>query len=260
MLSTLKTSFTFRCLVQDTNKPLTSSSKHGAQKATEKKNKDRLEAATGKFLKFCSFSGIGMSSLLGGYSGLKAGMSPAGRIVMAYVNGMGGGTLKNMFQGDRAYWLKDTRFAWWTLGFGVVGALFWDSIKKRTGLSETDKWALAISLLSLGGNVCSGTQGGIAQGGTLWDRTIRGAVYSVVSAVGGGIVKDAFCGKRSGSLYPEGYANILPAIVGSFAYQAGSVAGLSHPALVGIGFGTSVPLRLYMANQYKKKMVTSRSH
>lgn len=246
----------FRSFVIEAKAPLTNTSKTRSQKKKENK---RLESATKKFLKFCSYAGIGMSSLLGGYNGVQAGMNPAGCLVMAYVNGMGGGTLRNILQGERAYWLKSTRFAWWTLGWGTVGALFWDPIKKHTGISEKGKWALALSLLSLGGNVCSGTQGGIREGRDVWDRTIRGMIYSVLGAVGGGIVKDAFCKGRSTSLFPEGYANIFPAITGSIAYQVGNSMGLSHPTLVGIGFGTSVPLRLYMDKQYKKKIALGKN-
>lgn len=253
MLSTFNNNRTFRGFILEARIPLTSAPE-------KKKKKDKhLEAATKKFLKFCSYAGIGMSSLIGGYDGVKAGMNPAGRLVMAYVNGMGGGTLKNILQGERAYWLKSTRFAWWSLGWGVVGGLLWDPIKKHTGISETGNWALALSLLSLGSNVCSGTQGGIRQGANVWDRTIRGIVYSIVGAVGGGVVKDAFCKGRSTSLFPEGYANIFPAITGSVAYQLGNVIGLGHPALVGLGFGTSVPLRLYMSKQYKKKIALKKT-
>lgn len=256
MLSTFSKNCALRGFIIETKVSFTNVSKKKTE--TKKKKDSELEAATKKFLKFCSYAGIGMSSLLGGIQGVEAGMNPAGGLVMAYINGMGGGTLKNILQGERAYWLKSTRFAWWTLGWGTVGALYWDSIKKHTGISEKGKWALVLSLLSLGGNVCSGAQGGIKEGKDVWDRAIRGMIYSVIGAVGGGVVKDAFCKKRSTSLFPEGYANIFPAIVGSVAYQMGNSIGLSHPALVGIGFGTSVPLRLYMDKQYKKKITSKK--
>lgn len=85
MLSTFNNNHTFRGFILEARMPLTSAPE-------KKKKKDKhLEAATKKFLKFCSYAGIGMSSLIGGYDGVKAGMNPAGRLVMAYVNGMGGG-------------------------------------------------------------------------------------------------------------------------------------------------------------------------
>jgi len=50
-----------------------------------------------KFLKTCSFCSTGLSSLLGAAAARKAGMSPVGCVVLSFVSGMGGGTLRRFF-------------------------------------------------------------------------------------------------------------------------------------------------------------------
>ena len=226
-----------------------------------KEKKEKCKKVTDKgidcLLKACSYGGVGLSSMLGGYEARKAGLSPIGCVVAGYIGGMGGGTLKDIVQGRRVYWLSNPTFAWWSLSTSLFGALLWDKVKALTGLSERDTWTLVISLGSLGGCVCSGTKAGIEQGGPATHQIIRGAIYALLCAVVGGIVKDSLLGKRQKSLYPEGFSNVLPPIVAANACYAAKKAGFSRLGVVATAFGTAVPLKLYMIEQYKKKSMAA---
>jgi uncharacterized membrane protein YeiH len=192
---------------------------------------------TQTFLKGCSYGGIGFATLMGAYQGKQAGMSPLGCTVMGFINGMGGGTMRDMFQGKRVYWLEKPIFAWWCFGMGLVGANLWDPIKRRFGVSEKDRWAQIISLCSLGGCTCSGAEAALKQGsGGALGQPIKGAIYAMLCATGGGVVMAHMLNKKPLTLHAEGWQNVFPAAVGAVAYQAAHALGLPYNAVVATGF------------------------
>jgi len=207
-----------------------------------------------KFLTACGYGGIGMASLLGANSGRKAGMTAVGCGVMGFISGTGGGTMRDILQGKRVYWLEKPIYAWWSLGMSMIGAFCWDGIKRTFGISEKDKWALAVSLCSLGGCACSGAAAGLAQGGAgVVAQPIRGAIYAMFCAVGGGVVRDYMLGRRPAVLYPEGWANVFPSAAGAIAYQAAHTARLPPPFVAASGFFSSIALRMWLTKRFAAK-------
>lgn len=65
----------------------------------------------------------------------------------------------------------------------------------------------------------------------------------MLSATGGGCVRDYMLGRRPAVLYPEGLANVFPAAVGAFAYQTARRAHAPLVVQTAVGFVTSCGLR-----------------
>lgn len=206
---------------------------------------------TKTFLTGCSYGGIGLASLMGAYAGKRGGMSPMGCFVLSFINGMGGGSMRDALQGKRVYWLERPVFAWWCFVTGLMGMYLWEPLKQRYGVSEKDRWALAISLCSLGGCTCGGADAALKQGGGgALGQPIKGAIYAMLCATGGGVVMAQLLNKKPLTLYAEGWQNVFPAAVGAVAYQAAYALGLPNVAVVATGFTTSVFYRTYLTRKF----------
>ena len=196
-----------------------------------------------KFLKSCSFCAVGLASLMGSAAARKAGMSPVGCAVLSFVQGMGGGSMRDILLGKRVYWLKDTRFAVLCAGTGLLGAFGWEELKRRTGIRDDGLWARLISMGSIGGCTCGGAETAMGLTSDPLGQLVCGAGLAMLSATGGGCVRDYMLGRRPAVLYPEGLANVFPAAVGAFAYQTARRAHAPLVVQTAVGFVTSCGLR-----------------
>lgn len=208
-------------------------------------------------LKACSIGGIGLASCMGAWNAKRAGMSPMGCFVLSIINGMGGGTMRDILQNKQPYWIQKPVWAWWCFATGLVGAYLWDPLKKY-GINETNMWAKTVSLFSLAGCTCSGAEAALKQGGgNAYGQPIKGAVYAMLCATGGGVVMHTLLQRRAATLYPEGWQNVFPAAVGAVAYQGAHVLGLPRFAVVAAGMSTSIGLRVYLTKKFAAKQAAA---
>ena len=196
-----------------------------------------------KFLKSCSFCAVGLASLMGSATARKAGMSPVGCAVLSFVTGMGGGSMRDILLGNRVYWLRDTRFAVLCAGTGLLGAFGWEELKRRTGIRDDGLWARLISMGSIGGCTCGGAETAMQLTTNPLGQLVCGAGLAMLTATGGGCVRDYMVGRRPAVLYPEGLANVFPAAVGAVAYQTARRAHAPLAVQTAVGFVTSCGLR-----------------
>lgn len=213
------------------------------QQKEDKQKKTKTDEYVRKFLKSCSFCAVGLASLLGSATARKAGMSPVGCVVLSFVTGMGGGSMRDILLGNRVYWLRDTRFAVLCAGTGLLGAYGWEELKRRTGLRDDGLWARLISMGSIGGCTCGGAETAMQLTRSPLGQLVCGAGLAMLTATGGGCVRDYMVGRRPAVLYPEGLANVFPAAVGAVAYQAARRAHASLAVQTAVGFATSCGLR-----------------
>jgi len=198
-----------------------------------------------KFLNTCSLFSTGLSSLLGSAAARKAGMSPVGSIVLSFAAGMGGGTIRELFLGNRVFWLKGPTKAFLCLGTGLLGAYGWEELKKYTGITEDGLWAKLISIASLGGCTCSGTMSAIPLTSNIAGQFVYGAGLAAITATGGGCLRDYMLQRRPGVLY-DGFENAIPAVLGSVAFQTARMAHASLAVQTLAAFVSSCGLRSYV--------------
>ena len=241
----------------ESSKSKNNSKGSSANNSSSKKEKEsfskRADRFVRTFLKYNSYTSVALSSLLGAATARRAGMSPVGSVAMAVVAGMGGGTLRDLLLSRRAYWLKNHNFAWLCLGTGLMGAFFWDELKQRTGLRENGLWARLIQYGSLGGCTSSGAELAMRLNKTPLAQLVYGMGAAMVTATGGGMIRDYMLGRRPAVLYPEGLANVVPATVGAVVYQAAQHAGAPLSLRTALCFATAIPLRICMTRSYARK-------
>ena len=235
------------CVIPD---GLTGSNGQSNDKKRKEENKKQKEGFikdqyVKSFLKSCSFCAAGLASLLGAATARKAGMSPVGCVVLSFVSGMGGGTLRDTLLGRRVYWLQQPRFALLCLGTGLMGAYGWEEVKKYTGIRDDGLWAKTISLGSLGGCTCGGAQVGMQITDNPVAQLAYGMGFAAITATGGGCLRDYMLNRRPGVLYADYLDKAVPAAFGAVAYQAARKANASLAAQTAIGFITSCGLRSY---------------
>lgn len=249
------------CCGRGGQKPRTCSSTKTEQKTEEKKQapkqKQQQKSAgrtadeyVRKFLKSCSFCAVGLASLMGSATARKAGMSPVGCGVLSFVTGMGGGSMRDILLGNRVYWLRDTRFAVLCTATGLLGAFGWEELKRRTGIRDDGLWARLISMGSIGGCTCGGAEAAMQLTRSPLGQLACGAGLAMLTATGGGCVRDFMLGRRPAVLYPEGLANVFPAAVGAAAYQAARRAHAPLAVQTAVGFVTSCGLRDLMRHRF----------
>jgi uncharacterized membrane protein YeiH len=155
-------------------------------------------------------------ALAGGMTGVRRGFDIAGAITLAIVAGLGGGIIRDVLLQDQGIFALDNPRALSSALVGAAVAMFF--------LKAADKARPALTLidaLSLGLFCLVGADKALIAGLT----PLSAIMLGVVTAVGGGMLRDILCGLepevlRRGSLYSSA------AIVGSTLYVV-MAAGLN---------------------------------
>lgn len=174
-------------------------------------------------------------ALSGGIVAVNHKFDVTGVLVLALVNGLGGGLMRDLLiQNQGVFALQTPRVLLAVLG-GAVIAMFFTSIAERLRPA-----LLAVDALSLALFCIAGADKALVAG----LNGISAVLVGAITAVGGGLLRDIVCNRepeivRRGSLYG------IAAIAGSIVY-VGMVAwlGLARPAAMIVAGLVALALRL----------------
>lgn len=168
-----------------------------------------------------------LASMLGGYRARRAGMTPVGALTVAAVCGVGGGTLRDIVLGRRAFWVDRPRALYVSAAAGLFGYYLWDRVKRATGTDENNRAFRAVFGLSLGAASFAGVADARRGFSPRADLMLSSA-FTLLSAAGGGALADMLLGRRPAALYPEGWLATMPALAGTGALVADRALGLTR--------------------------------
>lgn len=166
--------------------------------------------------------GTAFFALTGALSGIALRMDLLGVIIMAFFVGLGGGTIRNMCLDILPVWLQDVSYIWATvlpamITFGVMYFFRQHGNRKifsKKTLDMTRRFFLIFDAFGLGLFAITGTQ----MAYNLGISTVGSILMGMITAVGGGIVRDLFSNEIPLIFQREIYATA--ALIGSGVYIA----------------------------------------
>lgn len=156
------------------------------------------------------FAAIFAGALSGGILAVNRKFDITGVLVLAVVNGLGGGIMRDLLLQDQGIFALDTPFALAAVLAAAVLAMFFATVAKRLRPA-----LFVVDALSLGLFCLAGADKALVAGLSGMSAVMLGAITSI----GGGVLRDILCAQepqilRRGSLYG------LAAIMGSTTYVA----------------------------------------
>jgi len=154
-----------------------------------------------------------VASMLGGYTARKAGLSPVGALTVAGICGVGGGTIRDSLVGRRAFWVDDPRALYIAAASGAVGYYGWEHIKRATKVKDDNVVFDTLFTVAMGGASLAGISQARACFPSPRADLMLSSTFAMLSAVGGGMIRDVVLGRPVSALRPEGLPSVMPALV-----------------------------------------------
>ena len=172
-------------------------------------------------------------------------MTIIGAAFLAVITAVGGGTIRDLLLGcGRAFWLVDIRYFNVCLATCAVTLLIWPTLARRLGLSDDSAWPFAVAdSVGLAAFAVLGARKALGLG-----LHAQGAALSgLLTACGGGVVRDVLCRRQPRILHTTQSAYGSPALLGAALYTAlrtvGGGAVLEGTALT-LAFTCTFTLRM----------------
>lgn len=160
-------------------------------------------------------------AISGALTAIKNKMDPIGVAFIAFIVGNGGGTLRSILLGELpVFWIREQEYVWLSAGVGVGVYLFillGKMLKIERAVSPNlknllDKYSLLADAVGLGVFCVSGTGKALASGAGF----AIAAILGMLTAVGGGIIRDVICNEIPYIFRKEIYATA--ALLGAAGY------------------------------------------
>jgi uncharacterized membrane protein YeiH len=164
--------------------------------------------------------GVIVFAISGALAAAQRRMDPFGLVVLATVTGLGGGTLRDLFLGIRPVdWVNrpDLVITCAATGTGVYIIVPHLRMTRLTAYTRALNWADAVGLALF---AVTGTQRAL----DLDAPPVTAIALGMLTAIGGGIIRDLLAGTPPLILHREIYA--LAALLGGFSFWALQRAGL----------------------------------
>lgn len=160
-------------------------------------------------LEFLNYFGTAVFAISGAFAAARKGMDIAGVILLAFVVGNGGGTMRDVFLGHGAvFWVHQTSFAWGSMLAGAI-AIFLVRF-----FVPPYKLLLVADALGLGVFVTVGAQIALNDGTSNFIAILMG----ILTATGGSITRDLICNEVPLILRHEIYVTV--ALIGAVLFIA----------------------------------------
>ncbi len=164
--------------------------------------------------------GTGFFAITGALAGIRHRMDLLGVIIMAFFVGLGGGTLRNICLDTYPIWLKDNAYIWAVvlpalLTFGVMWhfrQIGKPHLFSHKTFSATQQVFLIFDAFGLGLFAITGSEMALSMN-VSWAGAI---LLGMISAIGGGLIRDLFCNDIPLIFQKEIYATA--ALIGSAVY------------------------------------------
>ncbi len=187
----------------------------------------------GVVLVVLDLAGIFVFALSGGLVAVRKGLDIFGVMVLAGTTGLGGGFLRDVLIGAvPPAALADWRYLLVPVVAGLVTFRFYPSLGRKERLvSVLDAFGLALFCVA-----------GALKALAFDLGPLPAALMGLLTAIGGGIIRDVLAGRVPVVLRGELYA--IPALVGAGIAVSGSLAGLPNIVVVFPGAGVCLVWRL----------------
>lgn len=164
--------------------------------------------------------GTGFFAITGAIAGIRQRMDLLGIVIMAFFVGLGGGTIRNLCLNTRPVWLQDVGYIWAVVLPALITfctMYFFSQKGKKYIFSEkvhyiTRQFFLIFDAIGLGLFAITGAQMALS----LNISSIGSMLMGMVTATGGGIIRDLFCNEIPLVFRKEIYATA--ALIGSGVY------------------------------------------
>ncbi len=178
-------------------------------------------------INFLDFLGIVAFALSGAFLAAKHNMDPIGYMLLGLVTAIGGGTIRDVILNRDVFWVIDVRYLYVSIFISLIGGIFASrsKIEKLKTFQSVVLWSDAIGLCTF---ATLGTQ-------IAYQMQMPYAVCilaAVLTATGGGIVRDVLAGVKPFITYSEVYA--FAAIMGGACYLI-IISLTDIPTLAAIG-------------------------
>src|SRR5262245_41876696 len=173
--------------------------------------------------------GTGVFAITGVLALSQKELDAFGGVVLGLVASLGGGTIRDLIIGVPVFWVQDPNYAWVAVGASIA-AFFVDRVFLRTYLLLLYLDGLGAALFAVAAvNKVLALQLG----------TVVAVIMGVLTAIGGGLVRDVLAGRKTLLMSREIYAT--PILLGCTLYvalrQLGSGFTYSGYLAVGLMFG-----------------------
>ncbi len=164
--------------------------------------------------------GTGFFAITGALAGIRQRMDVLGVIIMAFFVGLGGGTIRNLCLAVRPIWMSDVDYIWAVVVPALLTFIIMAHFKlkgknypfsKKTS-AVAHHFLLVFDAFGLALFAISGTQMAL----NYHVGTVGSMLMGMITAIGGGIIRDLFCNEIPLVFRKELYATA--ALIGSGAY------------------------------------------
>jgi len=187
-------------------------------------------------LRGLDYLGTIVFALAGTVTAATVGMDVLGCSIVGTITAIGGGTIRDILLGSLpVFWVVETEYVLLSLATCLATFLGWEQMKKM-GIDDGSDFLQWWDAVGVGAFCVIGTQHGVRRG----LHPVITLFCGLVTACGGGVVRDVLCQKHPRILYSEAEVYASCALAGSSMYLVTAAAGFSPAVKIGTGFGIAV--------------------
>lgn len=151
-------------------------------------------------------------AISGALAAIKHRMDVSGVIVLAFVVGNGGGTIRDMMLNTPIFWFNQYSYVAISVFAAIICFISASGRKFHDRIAALNKWLLLFDAVGLGVFAIAGTEKALSVQASSFVAIVMG----VITAVGGGVVRDILCSDIPVVFRRELYATL--ALLGSILY------------------------------------------
>ncbi|GMI00280.1 hypothetical protein TrLO_g11344 [Triparma laevis f. longispina] len=187
--------------------------------------------------------GTAAFSFSGTLTAVRQDMGIIGAMFLATITALGGGTIRDLLLGSpgQAFWISDVRYFRVVLTTCIFTLLCWPTLT-RLFKFEDSSWPFCLAdALGLAAFAICGARVGLDSGVGIEGASLSG----LLSACGGGIVRDVITNEPPRALHANRSAYATPALIGAIIYVCLRESGFfSENFALWTGFGCGLAMRI----------------
>lgn len=154
------------------------------------------------------------AAISGALCAIKHRMDLSGVILLAFIVGNGGGTIRDTMLHVPIFWFTETQFLWATVAAGILTFLLSYDHHFKHRAESLNKLLLWFDAVGLATFAIAGTQKALSLG----TPAVGAIVLGMLTAVGGGVIRDVLCNDVPVIFRRQLYAT--PALIGATTFVA----------------------------------------
>lgn len=151
-------------------------------------------------------------AISGALAAIKHRMDLSGVIVLAFIVGNGGGTIRDIMLKVPIFWFTEYSYVWISVAAGIICFIAASGRKFHDRIAALNKWLLLFDAIGLGVFAIAGTEKALDAHFNSYIAIVMG----VLTATGGGVVRDILCSDIPVIFRRELYATL--ALLGGILY------------------------------------------